>query len=914
MEFCKTLPVPAALAALLLSLAAPADAADVEIPYATHVLDNGLTLVVHEDDKAPIVAVNVWYHVGSKNERRGKTGFAHLFEHLMFNGSENYDGEFFEPFEAVGATSQNGTTNFDRTNYFQNVPTTALDLALWMESDRMGHLLGAVDQETLDEQRGVVQNEKRQRDNQPYGRVYEHVFESVFPYDHPYSWMPIGSLEDLNAANLDDVHEWFRSYYGPNNAVLVVAGDVDTARVIDRVEHYFGDIPPGPPIGKHDIWLPKLDGEHREVLQDRVPQARVYKVWVAPNWAAEDADSLRLVGDLLASGKTSRLYERLVYRDQIATDVSASPFFGEIAGLMIITATAQPGGDLTAVEAAIDEELARFIQRGPSRDELERAQTQARAGFLRSTERIDGFGGKSDILARSLVYGGSPDFYQESLKRIDSATRESLQSAAERWLGTDGRYVLQVLPFPELAATPGGADRSTLPMPETFPDVSFDEFARGELDNGLKLMVATRRAVPIVNMQLVLDAGYAADQFGEPGTSSLALAMLDEGTATRDALQINDELARLGASIGAGSTIDTSFVTLNALSDKLDDALDVYADVILNPAFPDNELTRLKRLRVAQIQREQVTPVSMALRVFPRLLYGEDHAYGLPLTGSGTLDSVARIDRDALAGFHRAWFRPNNATLIVVGDTTIDEITPKLNALFRDWPGAETPRKNVARVELPADEQLYLVDRPGSDQSIIFGGHVIAPTANEREFAIQAMNDILGGEFTARVNMNLREDKNWAYGAYTIIVNTTGQRPFLAYAPVQTDRTADSLAELRREFRAIQGERPPLDEELTRVLNKTVLSLPGRWETASAVANSLAELVRFGLPDDYWRTFSERVRGVTLADVGEAAAEVIEPDRMIWVVVGDRSAVEDDLKALGFDAIRLIDTEGQPAG
>lgn len=894
-----------------LAAGAPAPVADnPAIAYTEHTLTNGLKLIIHQDTKAPVVAVNVWYHVGSKNEKPGKTGFAHLFEHLMFNGSENYASEFFEPFEQVGATNQNGTTNFDRTNYFETVPKTALDLALWMESDRMGHLLGAVTQESLDTQRGVVQNEKRQGENQPYGRVFDHIISAVFPTGHPYNWLPIGSMEDLNAASLDDVHEWFKTYYGPNNAVLVVAGDVEVDDVIEKVEKYFGDIPPGPPISRHAVWIPELNGKHREVMQDRVPEARIYKVWPGPNWASADADELGLVGSLLATGKTSRLFERLVYRDQIATSVGASPFFGEIAGAMIISASVQPGGDLAAVEAAIDEELDRFLKDGPTADEIKRVKTQYRADFIRGVEQIGGFGGKSDILAENTVYGGRPDFYQESLDRVNGASAASLQGVAKKWLSDKNNYVLEVQPFAEAVASGGGADRSKLPMPDEFPSVSFDEFERGTLSNGLKLIVTKRDAVPVVNMQLLFDAGYASDQFSVPGTSSMAMSMLDEGTKTRSSLEISEELAQLGASVGAGSNIDVSSVTLDTLKSELDAALAVYADVILNPAFPEGELERLLKLRKAAIQREQVTPVSMALRVFPKLLYGEGHAYGLPLTGSGTLSSVDNITPESLADYHSQWFRPGNATMIIVGDTTLEEITPKLERLFAGWEDAPVPSKNIAEVAHKAEETVYIVDRPGSEQSIIFAGHVAPKKANENEFNIEAMNDVLGGDFTSRVNMNLREDKHWAYGAYTFLIDAAGQRPFIGYAPVQTDKTAESMRELRKELKEVTTTRPPSEYELARVRNNNTLSLPGRWETATAVAGSLAEMVRFGLADDYWQTYPEKVRALNVDGVSDAAKEVIHPDNLVWVVVGDRAKIQGAIADLGYDDIKLIDTEG----
>ena len=898
----------AVLSSLLL-LASAAQSAEIDIEYSEFTLDNGLRLVVHQDTKAPIVAINVWYHVGSRNEEPGKTGFAHLFEHLMFNGSENYNDEFFKPFERVGATNMNGTTWFDRTNYFENVPKTALDMALWMESDRMGHMLGAVTQDRLDEQRGVVQNEKRQGDNQPYGRTQYSILEGVFPPGHPYSWSTIGSMEDLNAASLEDVHQWFKTYYGPNNAVIVIAGDVTPEDALAKVEEYFGDIPPGPPLAKTEAWTVKLTEDKRETMQDRVPQARIYKAWGGPHFREQDADLLQLADAVLTSGKTSRLYNRLVYTDQIATDVSSSQFAGDIAGYYQIIASAQPGGDLDAVERAIDEELERFLEEGPTREELQRARTRLTSGVIRGLEKVGGFGGKSDTLAQNAVYSGDPGFFKVSLERLENATPEAVREAAQRWLGA-GVYNLEVHPFPELTASRTGADRSQLPETTSFPEVRFDDFERDYLSNGMELIVARRNAVPVVNFSLRFDAGYASDQFGLPGTSSLAMSMLDEGTAKRSALEISDEAALLGARIGAGSGIDSSVVSLNALSENLDASLDLYADIILNPAFPEQELERLRRQRLAGIQQEKTQPVGMALRLFPKLLYGDDHAYSLPLTGSGTEESVGQITRESLVNYHQTWFRPNNATMIVVGDTTMSDIKPKLERLFRRWEPADVPTKNISDVALRSGESVYIIDRPGAEQSVLLAANIAPRRGAGNEIAIESMNEIIGGSFTSRVNMNLREDKNWAYGAFTLMLDTEGQRPFIAYAPVQTDKTMESMAELKRELVEFLGDNPASDEELAKVKDNNTLSLPGRWETASAVLSDIGAIVTYGLEDDYWNTYAQNVRDLSLDQINDAAENVIKPNNLVWVVVGDRAKIESRIRELEFGEITLLDVDG----
>jgi len=882
---------------------------DISIPYQKFILDNGLTLIVHEDHKAPIAAVNIWYHVGSKNENPGKTGFAHLFEHLMFNGSENYNDDYFGPFEKVGATDMNGTTNRDRTNYFENVPTSALDLALWMESDRMGHLEGAIDQGKLDEQRGVVQNEKRQGEDQPYGNVFNLIAANTYPKLHPYSWTTIGSMEDLNAATLEDVRDWFKSYYGPANAVLVVAGDVNADDVKKKVEKYFGDIPSGPPVSRQKTWVHKITGSHRVITQDRVPQYRIYKVWNVPNWGSKDATYLNLVSDILASGKTSRLYKRLVYDTQMATDVNSYIRTGEIGSQFMIQASAKPGVDLAKVEQAIDEELSKFLADGPTDDELTRVKNQYISHFIRGIERIGGFGGKSDILAMNQVFAGDPDYYKVLLNRVADATTDDLHQSAKQWL-SDGDFNLEVQPFPKYTANKEGADRSKLPVTGAMPKVSFPKMQQKTLSNGLKIILAERHSVPIVQFKMMLDAGYAADQHTTPGTANLAMAMLDEGTKTRSSLEINDELQKLGARLSSGSNLDISTVSLNALKQNLDPSLNIFADVILHPAFPETDFKRLQLLTLTQIQREKTTPVQMALRVYPGLLYGKGHAYSNPLTGSGTEASVKEITTNDLKAFHEHWFKPNNATLIVVGDTKMDEIAPKIKNLFNNWKRGKVPTKTIRKVAQKSNSEIYILDKPGAQQSIIFAGELAPPKANPNEIAISTMNNILGGSFSSRVNMNLREDKHWAYGAFSILYGARGQRPFFIYAPVQTDKTDESMMEINKEFKGMLGKIPVTKDELNKAQKDQTLSLPGRWETMGAVSSSIGEIIRYGLPENYYDTYAQNVNNLNINDISKAAGQIIHPQKLVWVIVGDKNKIENDIRALNYGDIHYIDADG----
>jgi zinc protease len=873
---------------------------DLVIPCEEFVLDNGLKLIVHEDHKTPVVAVNLWYHVGSKNEKHGKTGFAHLFEHLMFGGSEHLPGSYIESLERIGATDLNGTTSEDRTNYFENVPSSALDYTLFAESDRMGHF--PISQEVLDLQRGVVKNEKQQGDNQPYAIVEDLVVRATYPVGHPYDHTVIGEMKDLDAASLDDVREWFQTYYTPSNAVLVIAGDTAANDAYQKALRYFGDIPPGPPVSHHRSWIAKRTGTHRETVQDRVPQARIYKVWNVPGYGTPAADKLRLAAGILSSGKPSRLYKRLVYDDQIATHVAAYLDEREIGSQFVVVATARQDKDIRDVEKAVNEELDRFLQDGPTEKELTRLRTQSYAGFVRGIERIGGFGGKSDILATNQTYLDSPHGYKRRLFNVEHATTEGIRAAVREWL-VDGEYSLDVLPFEASKRSVQLLDRSVIPDMGDAHELRLPRIHEDTLTNGLRVLVAERHEIPIVNLWLDVDSGYAADQFAAPGAARLASALITGGTARRSALQISEEVQSLGAQLSAGANLDLCTVSLSALKPALDESLDLFADVILNPVFPKADFDRQQQLQLAAIANEKATPLQMALRALPPILFGPEHAYGLPLTGSGTEESVTKLTRDDVAVFHRTWFKPNNAILVVVGDTTLAEIKPTLERLLCNWSPGSVPAKNVAQAPLPSKPAIYLVDKPGAQHSVVIAGTIAPPPDADREVTLETMNNIFGGTFGARLNMNLREDKHWSYGAASLLYGARAQRPFLAYSSVQGDKTAETISEMLAEMRGMLGQRPVSDEELDKTKQQQILELPGSHETMNAVGTLIGDLLQLGLPLDFYDSYVSRVSALTKAEIEHCAESLLDPDRMIWLVVGDRVTIEPSLSALGIGEI-----------
>ncbi len=934
-----------ALAGLAVSpqaaLAKSGQSAQVEIQYDEFTLANGLRVIVHTDRKAPIVAVNLWYHVGSKNEQPGRTGFAHLFEHLMFQGSENHKAEYFEPFELVGVTDQNGTTNQDRTNYFQNVPTTALDMALWMESDRMGHLLGAIDQKGLDEQRGVVQNEKRQGENQPYGRrISARMFEALYPAGHPYSWQTIGSMADLDAATLDDVKTWFKSWYGPNNAVLVLAGDIDLKTAKQKVTEYFGDIPASATLADMPTSIPKRDKDTRETVPDRVPQVRIYRAWPVAELGTREATLLDLFAQVLGGSASSRFDTRLVHADKIADNASAYAWSSELSGTFFLMATVKEGVDAAKVEKALDEELQRLLAEGPSAEELERAKVTTRAGFVRGIERIGGFGGKSDVLAQCAVYTGKPDCYKTDLADIDSATPASVQAVGRKWLGVGSHTLVvepsetpasslpetvQAAPASKPAAVPAvdpkfktvksDIDRSAgLPKTSSFPALTFPALQRANLSNGMQVVLAERHETPVVQLSVEFPGGYTADVGKKLGTASFTMAMLDEGAGKYGALELASRKEELGAEIGAGASLDSATVGLSALSDKLPESLDLLADVMRRPRFDPDELERVRATWIAGIKQEKARPQTAAMRIMPPLLYGAGHPYAIPFTGSGTEASIASLAREDLVAFHGNWLQPDKARIVVVGDTTLQQILPLLEQRFGDWktPADAPVLPAVAKVAAPTAPRVYLINQPGATQSNVYVGQLVPPTGDAGSIDFDFANGVLGGEFTSRLNSNLREDKHWAYGSYSNASNTLGQRPWFASAAVQTDRTADSIKELRSEITAFaSGQKPATAAEITKIRASNTLSLPGGYETAAAVQGQISSNLRYGRPDDYIVQYKARNDAMTAADV-QAAARTLVPESLMYVVVGDLSKIEQPVRALNLGEVTVLDSDGKP--
>lgn len=890
---------------------------EVDIPYTRFTLDNGLTVLVHEDHKAPVVAVSVWYNVGSKDEPAGKTGFAHLFEHLMFGGSENAPGSYFTPMRNMGATDMNGTTWFDRTNYFETVPTPALEQALFLESDRMGYMLGAITQETLDLQRGVVQNEKRQGDNQPYGLNQYKQLEALFPEGHPYRHSTIGSMADLDAASMETVRDWFRSNYGPNNAVLVLAGDITPAQARQLTEKYFGPIPRGPVNNPAQAPVPTLAAPVNETIRDRVANAQVEISWAVPGMLDPDSVPLSVGASVLGGLASSRLDNGLVRGEQTAVSVSAGNGAYHRIGIFEITLNIKPGQDPAAVEARAREILNGLIADGPTADEVERVKTQYVSRRIQGLEQVGGFGGKAVALAEGQLYAGDPEFYKKQLAAYAAVTPAQVQAAMQKWL-TRPAYTLTTLvgdreAYQEAATNPAGANHTPAPPIERVArmakpeigqvaNVDFPAVERARLSNGMEVVYAQRDAVPVTKIAVDFDAGLAADDVAKLGLQTLMLDLMDEGTRTRNATQLAEAQEALGATISTGATMDRSVISLNAVTPNLAPSVGLLAEVIRTPAFAPAELERLRAARLSRIAAERTQPAALASRALPELLYGANSPYGRPFSGNGDEASVRSITEADIRTDYAKWIRPDNAKIFVVSDKPLAEILPILNAQLGQWvpPASAKPVKDFSAPIPAATPKIVLIDRPQSPQSFIMGGEVLDASGTDDLLVLNAANNVLGNDFLSRINSDLRETKGWSYGVNASVSGFQHRVPYLVTAPVQADQTGPAIAALNAQFNDfLKGGKGVTPAELERTVNGNTRRLAGSYETSGAVLGALRTNDMLGRPDDYPETVAARTNALTADQLDATARAAIDPARFVWVVVGDAAKVKPQLDALG---------------
>jgi zinc protease len=912
---------------------AAAKPATLEVPqlkFEKYKLENGLEVILSEHHRLPMVAVNLWYHVGPANELPGRTGFAHLFEHMMFEGSRHVPGSsHFHFLEAAGASDINGSTDFDRTNYYETLPSNQLELALWLESDRMGYLPDKLDQANLSNQQDVVRNERRQNtENAPYGIVEEGLFHQLFPKEHPYYGEVIGSHLDIQSAKLEDVRNFFKLYYAPNNASLAIVGDFNPEKARELVEKYFGPLKRGEDVPKIKAHTPPITSERHVVIQDNVQLPRVYMGWLtSPIFKPGDAEA-DLAATILGGGKSSRLYKKLVYEKQSAQDVAVNQQSLILGSVFEVQVTAKAGVKPEDLEKAITAEIDLFRKEGPTAAEITRARNVIESRIIAGLETLGGSGGVADRLNSYNHYLGTPDFLAADIARYESASKESILAFAQGQLNGSQRAVVYGLPgkqdlgadvatpkAPEKdpsknngepvnvdaewrkdAPKPGPASALHLPVPEKF-----------KLSNGLTVLYSERPGLPLVAANLVLHAGSGVNPVDRPGLASMTARMLQQGTTTRSALQIADRAADLGATLNSGAGTDTTGISTRSLSRSFPDALELLADVALHPSFPQSEIERVRSERLTGIVQEKDEPFSLATRVLDAALYGARHTYGYP--DSGTTESIKTISRDDLEHFWKQNYFPDDAALVVTGNIKLAALKPLLEKQFGAWkPGRPAP----AAMGSPetTDAKLILVDRPGAPQTTLVCFSMGLARSTPDYAPVEVMNTDLGGLFSSRINMNLREAHGYTYGAFSFFSYHRAPGPFIATSDVRTDVTAPATTEVFNELKRMRDTQlTPAELMLSK--DSIARSLPGRFERGTDAAGTFAELFTYDLPLDYYSTLPERINAVTIEQAQAVAQKYILPEKMIVLAVGDRAKVEEDMKKLNLGKLEIRDTDGK---
>ena len=881
------------------------------IAFEKHTLSNGLDVILHQDRSIPVAAVNVWYHVGSKDEEVGRTGFAHLFEHIMFRGTRHHKASHFEPLQKIGATL-NGSTTGDRTNYWEDVPSNYLELALWLEADRMGFLLDALDQEGFDTERDVVKNERRQSyENRPYGMAQWHIQQSLFPLPHPYHWMTIGSQEDLDAASLDDVKDFFRQYYSPSNASLAIAGDIDTGEALDMAQRYFGDLDPGPAVRRIARADSPLSGRVDLQMTDRVTLPRLYSVWLAPANLSGDDDASDILRAILSDGHSSRMYRSLVYEKQIAQSASVSYYAAEIAGQFRMELTPAEGHTLEEVEEAAEAVLHSIASEPPTDEEFERAINRIEMQHYRTLSRVGGFGGRADALNYFNTFTGDPDHLNRVMDDYRKVTREDVMRVHEQIL-SGGQVRMRVYPERPLSSASVTVDRSAQPDGGPRPSFTPPLPQRARLDNGMEVIVANKSASggPLVSFALMARAGATGDPDGLPGLSAFTAAMMDEGTTTRSSQEISAAFEHIGSRLGSEARKELTLLTAETLGRHWQHALGLAADVARNANFPEHELERVRRERLTDLRRAKDDAGFLADSNFGALVFGSESPYAHSNLGNEA--AVAAVQRADMIARHGQSLRPDRLCLLVAGDVNVDDALAAAEQCFGDW---VAPAEPAAAIN-PGDGQrhgdgprIYLIDKAGAAQSVIRAGMPLVERSHADHMALSVLNYAFGGQFSARLNQNLRQDKGYSYGYNSGISWYNAPSLLAAGGSVQTAVTGEAVVETLREFSHISGERPLTGDELDNAQNGLRLGYPSGFERPAQLLGQLMTLAQFNLPDDHFRTFEDRLSGVSLADTHRVGAEYLATNRLTILVVGDRAQVEDPLRALGY-GLTVLDAEG----
>lgn len=904
-----------------------------EIAFEKYTLSNGLTVITHEDHRLPLVAVDLWYHVGPLNERPGRTGFAHLFEHMMFEGSEHVgEKAHIRYVQSAGATDVNGTTYFDRTNYFETMPSNQLELALWLESDRMGFLMEGLDRVKLANQRDVVRNERRQGEGRPYYVAQEQVFHLLFPKDHPYYGEVIGSHADIESARIADVRDFHQQFYTPNNASIAVAGDFDPKQLKDLLTKYFGPIPAGPKVEPVSATTPPIPSQRRATVTDTVQLPRLTVAWLTPPAFTPDAYSVAAAEFALGEAKASRLNQALVFKAQTAQNVSCESEAFKLTGMTSCSIIGKPGVKLEDLEASFWKELETLQKDGPTAEEVESAKALALTGKISGLQRLGGFGGVADTLNMYNQYTDDPGYLPKDVAMTEAVTVASAKAAADKYLSKDSAVVVYCVPgkkvLEDVPRSPENTDadvkitnpyspefeqaqdwRKNKPAAGPAPALHLPVPTAFSLENGLKVLLVEQHSLPILSAELVARAGSENSQPGKSGVATLTSEIMGDGTQSRSLEKLAQDQEKIGAPIRANAGMDFGSLAMEVLSSHATEGIGILADVAQHPAFRTEDMERRRKQRLVRIAQESDNVTSMALRVGPKLLYG-DQPYGM--SAAGTYDSIKSLTASDISGFYADHYGPKDSVLVLVGDVTRADAETLARKYFGQWTGKAIGEAAIPAPPAPPSTHVVLVDKPGAPQTALYAFGMGIPESSPDADVLAVMNYTLGASFASRINMNLREVHGYTYGARSGFLEYRQGGTFYAGALVRTDVTAAAAKELMSEIRNFPGK-PSTTEELAAAKEASIRSLPGRFETTSSIAGAMDGIFVYNRPLDYYAKLPAKYQAISEADIARVAKQYLHPDQLIVLAAGDRSKIETPLKDAGIGPLEARDINGNHA-
>jgi len=872
------------------------------LPFTQFTLDNGLTVLVREDHKLPIASVSVIYNVGSRDDPPGKAGLAHLFEHLLFYGSQHHPRNFLVTMQSLGGTNVSGGTDLDGTILLETVPISQLDAVLWLESDRMGYLLPALNQKTLSEQIEIIRNEINMNRDEPGGDARYHIAAAVFPPEHPYHREPTGDPQELGNIALDDVRSFFKTHYAPSNAAVAIAGDITPSEAFEKVKRYFGGLQTGPRPGRRTAWTPELTQDKREQIFDTAaPQ--VFFAWAMPGYGTIDDVYLRLAGSILVDGASSRVRRRLSAAGLNAADLSWEVDGRTMASLFRVSSKAASPAEFRTIERLIRDEIAALAAKEPTREELERAKRSKLLEWRRLAQKTADYDGQSALLAGIWsLSNGNAGMLDANLQQMRAATPADVSAATRRWLNR-AAYILDLEPTVQYRPTSADVDRSRIPGATAFKPADFPETRVATLPNGLKMRHAQWQGGPLVFASLIVRGGAGVDPQDKQGLARLTASLLTAGAGKMSEEQLADALARLDATLQSTTDVDTVTLTLTAPKEQMKEALDLFGTVVAAPTFPEAAVEREKKKQIQEVQDVPNAPRLLSRATVRRLLYGAGTPYVAQESGLGTTSGVSKITRADIAVYHRTWFNPANSEIVIVGDIGAAEAEAALTGTLGRWSNAGSQAPVVSVPEQVAAPGVYLIDRPGMEQADITAATLLDAPVSPANPTNAVMTNIIGDGTSGRIYVDLRDLKQWAYWAGGYVEGGRAGQMLLIRTQVQSQRTAEAIAAIKGHLESVKGSKPISSDELQLAKDTLTLSLPLEWETDEGIANAIATSVRRGLPDGAIEKFVTDVRAVTKEQVEQAARQVLRPDAMVWLVIGDRSKVEPHLTGIAYKVL-----------